>query len=88
MFALTSHNFYYIIDLFGHKIDLDFPPFCHLYFFRKAEFFAYRYATTLVWNGFKLHFHCSIIQKFFHMLHFSVRYKFLDSFFLTMLLKV
>jgi hypothetical protein len=32
MFALTSHNFYYIIELSGHKIDLDLPPCCHLEF--------------------------------------------------------
>jgi len=56
-------------------------------FFRRVEFFAYRYSTTLVGDGFKLHFHCSVIQTFFHMLHFNVRYEFLDSF-LKMLLKV
>lgn len=33
MFALTSHNFYYITDLLGHKIDLDPPPCWHLHFF-------------------------------------------------------
>jgi hypothetical protein len=81
MFALTSRNFYYILDIFGHKIDLDLPPFCHLHFFWRAEFFAYRYETTLVRNGFKLHFHCSVLQKFFHVLRFRVRYKFLNSFF-------